>query len=143
MLLKGMIMKEISLSKEQWRMVEKCVCLVLSQVEDLQHGFPPSMPSTSLDTKELSRIRYKLSFGYNDNGVGVTESLKGLKHNVLSEVYHVTYDHQREPADYGNYSSMENAIKWLIKHGVDTSKPQVYGNVTTFGDYRIEKEFVL
>lgn len=132
----------ITLSKEQWEMVERCVCLVLNQVEELQRGFPPSLPTTRLDTRELSRIRHKLSFGYSDKGVGVTESFKKLKQNILSEIFHVTFDHQREPEDYGNYSSIENAINCLTKLGVDVSDPHKYGNITTFGDYRIEKKFV-
>lgn len=133
----------ITLSKDQWKNVEKCVCLVLSQIENLQYGFAPSMPSPSLDTKELSRIRHKISFGYNVNGVGVTESLKELKHSVLSEIYHVSFDHQREPEDYGYFSTMENALKCLTKLGVDITESHTYGNSTIFGDYRIEKKRVL
>lgn len=71
--------KVITLTTDQWQLIELCLCTVLSQVEDQQYGFPVKLPSKTLDTKELARVRYAVSFGYTEKGEGVTESTEKNK----------------------------------------------------------------
>jgi len=62
------------------------------------------------------------------------------------KVYHLTYDHQLEPQDYGLFNSLEKAENYLKNTlRVDVSSPTVYyeGILRIYkGEYRIEEKRV-
>lgn len=140
-------------------MVEKCVCLILQQVESLQRDLTPPLPPTNFDTKELSSIRGGLSFGYAMKGEGVTESIiRSKDHGSFVEpkpkpretakIYHVCFDHQLEPQDYGNFSTFDKAHNFLVNdRELDIRDIAKYGTTTIYktshGDYRIEEKVLV
>lgn len=61
------------------------------------------------------------------------------------KVYHVTFDHQIEPGDYGLFSTLEKAEAFLKNHfGVDITQVKQYGTTSRFypGGYHIEEKAV-
>jgi hypothetical protein len=66
-------LRYIALSPEQWKVVEFALAYLLDQEEKAQYGGTKFL---GLDTRELCRIRHQVSYGYDPNGEGVTESAK-------------------------------------------------------------------
>lgn len=61
------------------------------------------------------------------------------------KVYHLTYNHQYDPGDYGLFSTKEKAEAFLKDNlGVDVTQVRSYGtNVWTYPrGYRIEEKVV-
>lgn len=59
-------------------------------------------------------------------------------------VYRLKFDHQLEPRDYGLFSSIEKAEKFLEKSlHIDISNKKEYTNTTIYEDeYYLKKEYV-
>lgn len=64
----------------------------------------------------------------------------------MTTFYHVTYDHQIQPKDYGNYSTFEKAKECLKSMNIKLPKPTKYRTTTIYktshGDYRIEEKVI-
>lgn len=61
------------------------------------------------------------------------------------KVYHVTFEHQIEPGDYGLFSTLEKAEAFLQNHlKVDVSQVRIYGSIVRSypGGYMITEKVV-
>ncbi|HBI00986.1 MAG TPA: hypothetical protein DDY18_05115 [Flavobacterium sp.] len=61
------------------------------------------------------------------------------------KVYHVTFNHQIEPGDYGLFSTKEKAEQFLKDHfGVDITQAKNYSSNSWFypGGYQIQEKAV-